>query len=64
MITPGREQRRIALDTMRILAEFQPRSAGSVLTGTATNYSDINLHLFADASETVAIRLYGNRRTA
>jgi hypothetical protein len=52
-----REQRRIALDTMRLLDEFQPRLVGSVLTGTATNYSDINLHLFADRSETVAIRL-------
>jgi hypothetical protein len=30
---------------------------GSVLTGTATNYSDINLHLFADRSESIAIRL-------
>ncbi len=50
-------QRRIALDTMRLLAEFQPRLVGSVLNGTATNYSDINLHLFADRSESVAIRL-------
>jgi predicted nucleotidyltransferase len=52
-----REQRRIALKTMRVLAEFNPRLVGSVLNGTATDYSDINLHLFADASETVAIRL-------
>ncbi len=52
-----KEQRRIALDTMRLLEEFQPRLVGSVLTGTATNYSDINLHLFADRSESVAIRL-------
>jgi hypothetical protein len=52
-----KEQRRIALETMRLLAEFNPRLVGSVLTGTATDYSDINLHLFADASETVAIRL-------
>jgi len=51
------KQRRIALTTMRLLAEFNPRLVGSVLTGTATDYSDINLHLFADASETVAIRL-------
>jgi hypothetical protein len=51
------EQRRIALATMRRLAEFNPRLVGSVLTGTATAYSDINLHLFADASETVAIKL-------
>ena len=52
-----KEQRRIALDTMRLLHEFQPRLVGSVLTGTATNYSDINLHLFADRSESVAIKL-------
>jgi hypothetical protein len=52
-----KDQRRIALDTMRLLAEFQPRLVGSVLNGTATNHSDINLHLFADSSETVAIRL-------
>ena len=59
-----KEQRRIALDTMRMLEEFQPRLVGSVLTGTATNYSDINLHLFADRSESVAIRLHRNRRAA
>jgi hypothetical protein len=53
-----KEQRRIALHTMRMLADFQPRLVGSVLTGTATNYSDINLHLFADRSETVAIHLF------
>jgi predicted nucleotidyltransferase len=52
-----REQRRIALDAMRMLGEFEPRLVGSVLTGTATNHSDINLHLFADASESVVIRL-------
>ncbi len=52
-----KDQRRIALGTMRLLAEFQPRLVGSVLTGTATHHSDINLHLFADSSETVAIRL-------
>ena len=52
-----KDQRRIALDTMRLLVEFHPRLVGSVLTGTATNHSDINLHLFADRSESVAIRL-------
>jgi hypothetical protein len=51
------EQRRIALDAMRLLGDFQPRLVGSVLTGTATNYSDINLHLFADRPESVAIHL-------
>jgi len=52
-----KDQRRIALATMRLLDEFQPRLVGSVLTGTATDYSDINLHLFADSSESVAFRL-------
>jgi hypothetical protein len=52
-----REQRRIALQIMRVLKEFEPRLVGSVLTGTATDHSDINLHLFADVAESVAIRL-------
>jgi hypothetical protein len=52
-----KEQREVALETMRRLTMFSPRLVGSVLTGTATNYSDINLHLFADTSETVAIHL-------
>lgn len=52
-----REQRRLALDAMRMLDEFQPRLVGSILNGTATHHSDINLHLFADSSESVAIRL-------
>ena len=51
-----KEQRRVALDTMRRLAEFQPRLVGSVLTGTATDYSDINLHLFADRPESAALK--------
>jgi hypothetical protein len=52
-----KEQRQIALQAMQLLGEFQPRLVGSVLTGTATDHSDINLHLFADRSESVAIRL-------
>jgi hypothetical protein len=52
-----KEQRRIALETMRVLRDFMPRLVGSVLTGSATNHSDINLHLFADSSEAVAIHL-------
>jgi hypothetical protein len=52
-----KQQRQIALQAMHLLGEFQPRLVGSVLTGTATDHSDINLHLFADRSESVAIRL-------
>ena len=50
-------QRRTALEAMRMLREFQPRLVGPVLTGTATDHSEIHLHLFADTSETVVMRL-------
>ncbi len=52
-----KQQRQVALQAMQLLEDFQPRLVGSVLTGTATGHSDINLHLFADRSESVAIRL-------
>jgi hypothetical protein len=50
-------QRRAALQVMRALREFQPRLVGPVLSGTATEHSDVQLHLFADTAETVAIKL-------
>ena len=52
-----KEQRRAALDAMRMLGEFEPRLVGPVLSGTATPHSEIHLHVFADRSEAVAIRL-------
>ena len=55
--TTLKEQRRVALDAMKLLSEFKPRLVGSVLTGAATAYSDIDLHLFAETSEAVAIKL-------
>jgi hypothetical protein len=45
--------RRAALEAMSLLRKFQPRLTGSVLKGTAGKYSDINIHLFADAVEEV-----------
>lgn len=51
------EQRRTALQTMKMLQEFQPRLVGPVLTGTATDHSEINLHLFADTPESVVLKL-------
>ncbi len=52
-----KDKRRIALEAMRQLSEFEPRLVGSVLTGTASQFSDINLHLFADRAENVVIQL-------
>ena len=49
--------RRSALEAMRLLADFQPRLVGPVLTGTASPHSEINLHLFTESAEAVSIRL-------
>ena len=49
--------RGIALEAMRLLAEFDPRLVGPLLSGTATAHNGITLHLFADTPETVAVRL-------
>ncbi len=51
------EMRSAALKAMRLLAEFDPRLVGPLLSGTATPHNDITLHLFADTPESVAVRL-------
>ncbi len=50
-------QRSAALHAMRQLAGFGPRLVGSVLSGTATEHSDVQLHLFAESPESVTIWL-------
>jgi hypothetical protein len=49
--------RRAALEAMRLMADFDPRLVGPVLTGTASRHSDINLHLFTESPEAVSLRL-------
>ncbi|TCK17020.1 hypothetical protein DFR30_0240 [Thiogranum longum] len=51
------ELRTSATQAMRFLEDFSPRLVGSVLSGTAGPHSDINLHLFADTAEQVAMFL-------
>ena len=51
------ELRTSATRAMHFLEEFSPRLVGSVLSGTAGPHSDINLHLFADTPEHVAMFL-------
>jgi hypothetical protein len=51
------QQRRAALHAMHWLSQFEPRLVGPVLTGTATAHADIQLHLFADRSESVTLQL-------
>lgn len=50
-------QRRTALHAMHQLSQFEPRLVGSVLSGTATEHADIQLHLFADCPENVTLQL-------
>ncbi len=50
-------QRQVALEAMRRLREFEPRLVGAVLSGTATEHSEVQIHLFADRAESVTIRL-------
>jgi len=52
-----RAQRRAALRAMRTLAAFSPRLVGPVLNGTATAHADVQLHLFTDHPEAVALDL-------
>ena len=49
--------RRTALEAMRLMADFEPRLVGPVLTGTASSHSEINLHLFSETPEAVSLRL-------
>lgn len=56
---PGilRQLREVALDKMRLLADFKPYLTGSVLSGTAGEQSDINLMLFSDDAKAVLLFL-------
>jgi hypothetical protein len=50
-------QRRAALAAMRYLSQFEPRLVGPVLSGTATEHAEVQLHLFADRLESVTLKL-------
>lgn len=49
--------RSAALRLMRLLSDFKPRLVGSVLSGSATAHTEINLHVFVDHPEQVAMHL-------
>jgi len=55
------EQRRVALEAMKMLASFEPRLVGAVLAGSATEFADIQLHLFSDNAEAVYMHLLDRR---
>jgi len=55
-----RMMRRAALSAMDMLSPFTSRLVGPVLHGTAAANSTVNLHVFADNSEVVAVKLQEN----
>jgi hypothetical protein len=55
------EQRRVALEAMRLLERFEPRLVGPVLAGSATEYAHIQLHVFSDSAEAVYLHLMDQR---
>ena len=52
-----RLMRTAALAAMELLSEFSPRLVGPVLAGTADENSAVNLHVFADSPEMVAMEI-------
>ncbi len=59
-----REMRAAALQAMDLLSLFEPRLVGPVLIGTADANSCVNLHVFADHAESVALHLDGRGYSA
>jgi hypothetical protein len=49
--------RGIAVDAMRLLADFDPHLTGSVLNGTAGPDSDVNIQVFADDCKEIELLL-------
>jgi len=49
--------RMAAAEAMRFFERYDARLTGSVLSGTASEHSDINLHLFAESPEEITLFL-------
>ena len=56
-----RDMRLEALRLMRLLHRYRPRLIGSVLTGHIRRGSDIDIHVFADSIQAVALDTGGRR---
>jgi hypothetical protein len=53
--------REVAVEVMREFADFRPVLVGSVLSGTAGQFSDVNLQLFTDDVKALQIFLLNRR---
>lgn len=52
-----RALREVALEAMVFFGRFRPRLVGAVLDGTADDHSPVDLHLFAETPEEIAVFL-------
>jgi len=56
-----RRLREVAVKVMREFDDFHPALVGSVLAGTASQFSDVNLQLFTDDSKALTMFLLNRR---
>lgn len=56
-----RRLREVAVKVMREFDDFRPALVGSVLSGTAGQYSDVNLQLFTDDAKALTMFLLNRR---
>ncbi len=56
-----RRLREVAVKVMRDFRDFRPALVGSVLSGTAGQYSDVNLQLFTDDPKALTLFLLNHR---
>ena len=56
-----RRLREVAVKVMREIDAFRPALVGSVLSGTATQFSDVNLQLFTDDAKALTMFLVNKR---
>lgn len=56
-----RRLREVAVKVMRDFADFRPVLVGSVLAGTASQHSDVNLQLFTDDAKALTMFLLNRR---
>jgi hypothetical protein len=56
-----RHLRQVAVKVMREFAEFRPILVGAVLNGTANQFSEVTLQLFADDPKSLALFLVNRR---
>jgi len=54
------EFRTIAYRTMHLLEKYKPLLTGSVLSGTANEFSEIIIHVFSDSPEVISLYLENN----